>query len=91
MFMNIFTPSPIATPAPRPIVRADIDPEAGATTAEYGMLAGGVVVGGGILYQLLTSPFFNELIKKIFEFLATLIIDTIQDAIAFAGPLTGVM
>ncbi|WP_336249024.1 hypothetical protein [Stomatohabitans albus] len=57
-------------------------PESGATTAEYGMLAGGVVVGGGLIYSILTSPFFEELVRKLFDFLAELIINTIQGAVA---------
>lgn len=57
------------------------DPEAGATTLEYGMLAGGVAVTGGLLYQIVNSPFFQDLVKKIFEKIAEMVLSILSNAV----------
>lgn len=57
-------------------------PESGATTAEYGMLAGGVVLTGGLLYEILTSDWFNTAMRGVFEMLFKLLMDTIKNAVS---------
>lgn len=62
-------------------------PESGATTAEYGLLAGGVMLTGGVLYEILTSPWFNEAVKGLLEMLVKLLMDTITSSVAPAAAI----
>ena len=93
MFFNRFTSHPdLVEVTETPDLPATYDPthpESGATTAEYGILAGGVMIGGGILYEILTSDFFEDLVHKIFEFLGDLIIKTIEQAVSGVIMLPG--
>lgn len=47
--------------------------EVGATTAEYAVCTGAGVGLAGVLFKILTSPFFQQILKSIFTAMKTLI------------------
>lgn len=62
-------------------------PESGATTAEYGMLAGGVVLTGGLLYQIFNSSWFEEALKGVLDMLFQILMETIKSAVEPAAAI----
>lgn len=52
--------------------------ESGATTAEYGLLAGGVALTSGLLYQILESEWFKQLMKDLLEALFTVFMEMLK-------------
>lgn len=62
-------------------------PESGATTAEYGLLAGGVMLTGGVFYEIVTSDWFGEAMKGVLDMLFNLLMETIKSAVSPAAAI----